>query len=136
MISQQILCVSHDTLSTPSWHKYIKQNIPNIVEVSANEALAAGSLDAYHLILVDTVINMEAPAQEVIDLCSQLRQRFSSPLLVTLSKTDDEYLLQLYDAGVDECIARSIAAVLLEAKIKSWLRWTRGHNTSETIQRM
>jgi DNA-binding response OmpR family regulator len=89
------------------------------------DALQSDTLCDYRLIiLIVSFIASEVITGEVVELCRQIRHRFSNPLLVVIPPLDEECLLQIYDIGVDDCITSPIEPELLAAKVKSWLRWS------------
>jgi len=57
-----------------------------------------------------------------LELITKIRQEAVLPILLLTSNRSEKFLLNAYEAGVDECILKSIDPMLLEAKIKAWLR--------------
>ena len=57
-----------------------------------------------------------------ITVCRELREMTVVPILLMTNKNSEAVFIQLYQAGVDECIPFPITPRLLQAKIKAWLR--------------
>lgn len=57
-----------------------------------------------------------------LDLITKLRVEAVLPILLLTSNSSDQFMLEAYEAGVDECVLKPIHPLLFEAKIKSWLR--------------
>jgi two-component system KDP operon response regulator KdpE len=60
-----------------------------------------------------------------LELCRKLRGVSILPILLFGPRGDDGYLLEAYEAGVDECSHNSISPLLFLAKTEAWLRHTR-----------
>jgi len=60
-----------------------------------------------------------------VDLTRKLRKRSAIPILLLTSRIDEAYLIEAYQAGVDECILEPITPRLFLAKIRAWLRQSR-----------
>jgi DNA-binding response OmpR family regulator len=57
-----------------------------------------------------------------LKLVRDLRQQAVIPILLLGSNSAVEYMLEAYEAGVDEYILRPIHPSLLQAKVRAWLR--------------
>jgi DNA-binding response OmpR family regulator len=57
-----------------------------------------------------------------IETITKLRQQAVLPILVLTSNRSKEFILNAYEAGVDECILKPIEPILFEVKLKAWLR--------------
>ena len=55
-------------------------------------------------------------------LITELRSQAVLPILLLTSNHSDDFILDSYDAGVDECLLKPIHPLILEAKVKAWLR--------------
>jgi two-component system response regulator RegX3 len=59
-------------------------------------------------------------------LVRELRSEVSIPILLLLSNQGEDIILEMYRAGIDECVVRPISPHLLLAKVTAWLNrsWT------------
>lgn len=57
-----------------------------------------------------------------IALITQLRDESVLPILLFTSNRSDKFILEAYEAGVDEYVLKPIHPLIVEAKIKAWLR--------------
>lgn len=55
-------------------------------------------------------------------LITELREEAVLPILLLTSSRSEKFLLNAYEAGVDECILKPIDPILFEAKMKAWVR--------------
>lgn len=65
------------------------------------------------------------PTSDVLSLCTYLRQETPVPILLLTTRTEEEFQVCAYQAGVDECIILPLAPNLFVAKAHVWLRRTR-----------
>lgn len=71
------------------------------------------------------VIDAKVPEAQTIDLIKSLREETTIPILLLTRFSTEDYLLEAYAAGVDECILKPISPSLFYAKAKVWLRRSR-----------
>lgn len=71
------------------------------------------------------VIEIETQESSGLLLIKNIRMEAVIPILLLTSIKADEFLLEAYDFGVDDCILQPINPRLLRAKIKAWLRHSR-----------
>jgi len=76
--------------------------------------------DPYDMIIIDSNGHSVLP----IEACAEIRRRVTEPLVLVTQNQDEEYQVQAYSVGVDECIIRPISGELLYAKLTRWLRWS------------
>lgn len=127
MISHRILCVTQEGLSTEPWLDALKQNFPQVIEMTSTRVLEAQSLANYDMIVVNAV----SASNEVAELCKEIRKRSSHPLLVMVPPVDEAFLLELYCVGVSECVIQTLNPALVVAKARAWIRWA---NSSDAIR--
>jgi DNA-binding response OmpR family regulator len=85
--------------------------------------LSESALDAWALELPDLmIVDSRAWQMEDIELCRKLRLETVVPLLLFTSQNDEYYLLEAYQAGVDEVVAQPVSPRLFIAKVLAWLR--------------
>jgi len=68
------------------------------------------------------VIDMKAPETQTINLIESLREEIVTPILLLTQFSTEDFLLEAYAAGVDECILKPASPSLFYAKVKVWLR--------------
>lgn len=71
------------------------------------------------------VIEIEASQDNGLIAIRKLRREAVIPILLLTSTTSDEFLIEAYEVGVDDCILKPISPILLRAKLKAWLRHSR-----------
>jgi DNA-binding response OmpR family regulator len=57
-----------------------------------------------------------------IELITKLRDEAVLPIRLLTSIRSDQFMLEVYEAGVDECVLKQIHPSLFHAKIRAWLR--------------
>ena len=62
------------------------------------------------------------PDSLAIELTTKLREEAVLPILLLTSLPSDQFMLEAYQAGVDECILKPIHPSLFHGKLKAWLR--------------
>ncbi len=143
MVKNQILCIFQQVPVAVEWHKELEQHFEIVTTIAAPQmdlsesptadmqtgsTLDGGTLNAYRLIIV----NVSTPTRQTVAFCRQLRARFSGPLLAMVPPVEEQYLLSLYNVGVDECIDQSIVPRLLVAKVTRWLLWRSHAESNQT----
>ncbi len=68
------------------------------------------------------LLDVYALGEEALALCRALRARSTRPILLLAPVADEGFALEVYRAGVDECIVKPISPALLEVKVAAWLR--------------
>ena len=61
-----------------------------------------------------------------LSVCRQLRAELVNPILMMGYFSGEPEMLEAYEAGVDECIAKPVGLRLMAVKVRAWLRrsWT------------
>lgn len=98
----------------------------------AEEALDRWREEPLDLIVID----VHTPKFDGVDLCRRLRAEAVNPILLLTPRTNEAYLLDAYQAGVDECIVKPIGPSLFLAKVRAWLRrsWTVPTEALDSLQ--
>ena len=113
----KVLVVSELPIATSLWGKSITQRFNFILELNPNRAVLR-----YAEILPALVI-LELDCEPLaIELVTKFRDEATIPILMLSSICSDKFILDIYQAGVDEYILKPIQPILLLAKIKAWLR--------------
>lgn len=60
------------------------------------------------------------------NMIKELRCITANPILLLSSRQDEDYVIDMYEAGVDEVIVKPISPAMFVAKTRAWLRrsWT------------
>jgi DNA-binding response OmpR family regulator len=122
-MNARILLVSDDRETGRIWAYALSWGGTEAILVSSvKEALDRWATETFDLMVVDD----NTPQLDGIDFCRQLRAEAVNPILLLSPSRNEAHVLQAYEAGVDECIAKPISPPLLIAKVKAWLRrsWT------------
>ena len=91
------------------------------------EPVIAGALDflqGFSPSLV--VVGLQLPPEQHLELCRRLRAAYNGPLLFLVGAASSQALLDLYQAGADECLLDPEQTVFLPVKAIAWmqrLRW-------------
>jgi DNA-binding response OmpR family regulator len=114
----KILIVSDLQTTSPVWASNLTQQRWDItLEPHLDKATQRWTEIIPDLIVCD--IDSESVS---IELITKLREEAILPILLLSSNHSDKFLLEIYEAGIDECILKPIHPLLFEAKLKAWLR--------------
>jgi DNA-binding response OmpR family regulator len=75
--------------------------------------------DAFDALILDD----SSYTESAIEICKLFRKLFDCPILLLTSNQDEQYWLDVYSAGIDECIVHPLSPELLTAKVAAWIRW-------------
>ncbi len=72
------------------------------------------------------IINVHRELPAALAVCRRLRAELVNPILMMAYFSGELDMLDAYEAGADDCIAKPIGPYLLWAKVRAWLRraWT------------
>jgi DNA-binding response OmpR family regulator len=119
LITPKLLIVSNSLKTGPLWAYTLQENkFDVILENDPPRALRRWTEESPNLVLFD----INDPGSVVLSIIRNLREESNVPVLLLTSIKPEEYILEAYDAGVDECITKPISPSLFHAKIKAWLR--------------
>lgn len=114
----KILIVSNLQTASPLWAFNITQQHWDITL----EPHPAKAILRWAELLPDLVV-FDIDSESVsIDLITKLREEAVLPILLLTSNRSENFILEAYEAGVDEYVLKPIHPLLFEAKIKAWLR--------------
>lgn len=113
----KVLVVSNLPNTTSLWGRSITQRLNFILELNPNRAVQHCAD-----ILPDIVILEFDSEPFAVELVTKLRDEITIPVLMISSICSIKFILDAYQAGVDEYILKPIQPELLLAKIKAWLR--------------
>jgi len=82
------------------------------------------------------VIDSNAPDIQTLELIKRFRNEASIPLLLLIQHSTEEFLLEAYATGVDECIVKPLNPLLFYAKVRVWLRrsWSVPADTLDVLR--
>lgn len=119
----RVLLVSNDAQAAGFWAYGLRQMELECTQAkSVAEALAHWSRDVYDLVVIDVC----APELDGIGLTRRLRQKAANPILLFTPNRDEQHALDAYEAGIDECVVKPVSPSLFLAKVRAWLRRSRG----------
>lgn len=114
----KILIVSDLKTTSPLWAFNITQSRWDItLEPYPHKAVERWAEVLPDLIVCD--LDSESVSLETI---TQLREQAVLPILLLTANHAKKFIVDVYEAGVDECIPKPIEPDLLELKLKAWLR--------------
>ena len=119
-LNPKILFISNGQTTVPWALQFIKQYMQVVLESSPAQAFQRWADEAPDLIVID-IEPIELLALRVVN---ELREQAVIPILLLGSIKTINFILESYEAGVDEYILKPIEPALLHAKIKAWLRRT------------
>ena len=84
-------------------------------------ALAAYSKEAPDMVFVDA----SGASFEPVEVCRGLRMETPTPLILSSPRTEEDYILQAYESGIDEYVVKPFSPRILTAKVKVLLKRAR-----------
>jgi DNA-binding response OmpR family regulator len=116
---RKVLVVSNSLTTGPLWAFSLQEKRFQVVmESDPARTLRRWTEEIPSLIVLD--INKQDVS--LLNMIRSLREESVVPVLLLTTTKPEEYILQAYDAGVDECIIKPTSPSLFHAKIKAWLR--------------
>ena len=118
-VTPKVLIVSNQQTTGPLWAFSLQREKLNVVleSVPAN-TLARWETETPDLVILD--INL--PEQQTLDLIRTLRAEMIIPILLLTPARGEEFVLQAYNAGVDDYLPKPVSPSLFQAKVKVWLK--------------
>jgi len=120
-----VLCNSPDTGA--AWAFCLQQkNIQVILETSPVNILQRITDLTPDLLVIDLSRLTTNVLNSTRILIKDLRNQIASPILMLSSRQEEDHVIGLYEAGVDEVIIKPISPAMFVAKTRAWLRrsWT------------
>ncbi len=120
----KVLIISDDPNSAELLALILRQ--AGLLAVTTHRTDAGGTLAAHAKEAPDLIfIDASTPAFDLFDICRTLRLETIAPVLVLSPRTDEEYILQAFDLGIDEYLPKPFSPRLLVAKVNALLRRAR-----------
>jgi DNA-binding response OmpR family regulator len=115
----KVLIVSNKQTTGPLWAFSLQQQKLNVVlETDPSNVLPRWEKEIPDLIIAD--INL--PEIPTLELIKSLRAETLTPILLLAPARGEDYMLEAYQAGVDDYLIKPVSPSLLQAKINVWLR--------------
>lgn len=114
----KILVVSNLQTTSPVWAFNVTKLRLNVVL----ESNPANTIQRRAETLPDMVVLDIDSESLAIELITRLRDESALPILLLTSSRSEKFMLEAYQAGVDEFVLRPIHPTLFDAKIQAWLR--------------
>jgi DNA-binding response OmpR family regulator len=115
----KVLIVSNQQTTGPLWVFSLQQQKLNVaLEAVPGNTLARCEAESPDLIILD--INQSETL--TLELIRSLRAELLTIIVLLTSARSEEYVIEAYKAGVDDCILKPVSPSLFQAKIKVWLR--------------
>ncbi len=104
----------------------------NVVVESSHRAVEKSRQNGFALY----VIYANDCKKDCLEMCRAIRREVINPVLLVGAQMPESYVLEAYEAGVDEFIPMPISPALFLAKARAWLRraWTVPAGALETVQ--
>ncbi len=115
----KVLLVTNQQTTGPLWAFSLQQQKINVVlePVPAN-AVRRWSEESPDLIIMD--VNLDEGT--TLDLIRNLRDETVMPIVLLFPARTEEFVLNAYQAGVDDVLPKPVSPSLFRAKVKVWLR--------------
>jgi two-component system response regulator MtrA len=120
----RILIISDDSDSAELLTVIFRQ--AGLMAVTTLRTSLEGALAAYSKEAPDTVfIDAGSGSFEPLELCRTLRMEATTPMILSSTRTEEDYILQAYESGIDEYVVKPFSPRILTAKIKVLLKRAR-----------
>ena len=115
----KVLIVSNQQTTGPLWVFSLQQQKLNVaLESVPAHTLARCEAESPDLIILD--INQSETL--TLELIKTLRAEMLTVIVLLTPARSEDYVLEAYKAGVDDCMLKPVSPSLFQAKIKVWLR--------------
>jgi DNA-binding response OmpR family regulator len=115
----KVLVVSNQQTTGPLWVFSLQlQKLNVLLEADPTRTLQRCEAESPDLIILD--INF--PESQTLELIKSLRAEMLTPILLLSPVRSEEYVIETYKAGVDDCMPKPVSPSLFQAKVKVWLR--------------
>jgi CheY-like chemotaxis protein len=122
----KVLIVSNQQTTGPLWvFSLQQQKLQVVLEPDPSNTIQRWEKEIPDLIILD--INL--PESSTLELIRFLRAETIIPIILLTPARAEDYMLETYRAGVDDCIIKPVSPSLFQAKIKVWLKRSGGIST-------
>lgn len=116
----KVLVVSNQGKTGSGWVTNLQQGQQLAVVLETVPANAVIRWEAEYPDLV--VLDVSLPKSQIFKLVGELRAQTVVPILLLTTSQSEEFMLEAYESGADDCIPKSSSPALLNAKIIIWLQ--------------
>lgn len=117
-MDKSILFFHDDCEAGTMWANLLRQKNLRVAAVELRENAPEQLPDqAFDLIVVNVCLSRA----QGVRACCKLRSTFTNPILLVAPWRDEDYVLEAYEAGIDEYIPTSIDPRVFLAKVNAWL---------------
>lgn len=124
MISAKALIISDDNEAAQIWGYILSLRGIEASSMASADSDSTGKRPefAHDLIIIDR----SSSQMDVTRLTRHTRTEATVPILILLPSDNENMMLEAYEAGADEVIAKPVSARVFMAKVTAWLRrsWT------------
>lgn len=123
-IANVVLIISDQSDVSALWKSLFEQKGCMTVQELPENALLTCKVIGPSLIVIDAHLSHA----DRLMLCSKLRSMSASPILLLVSEYTGSQIVDIYNAGVDECLLKPVSPAFVVVKAMSWLlrnRWIR-----------
>ncbi len=115
----KVLLASKDPNTDPLWSSVFESKTVEVIR----ETNFTNVFKSWWERIPDLVIfDVTSLDDDVFHLIEDLREHAVVPVLLLTTSSDINLILQVYEAGVDECICKPIHPAVFQAKLNAWLR--------------
>jgi len=119
-LNPKVLFISNGPGTVPWVSHFLKQDLQVVRESNPAQAFERWIDEAPDMILIDV-----EPSETIgLSVVNQLREQAVIPILLLGSNPTNRFMLEAYEAGVDDYMLKPVEPSLLHAKVKAWLRRT------------
>ena len=115
----KVLIVSNQQTTGPLWAFSLQQQKLSVVL----EGMPANTLTRFEKESPDLIVlDLNLPEAETLDLIRNLRTETITPVLLLAFARTEEFIIEAYEAGVDDFIPKPVSPSLFQAKVNVWLK--------------
>jgi DNA-binding response OmpR family regulator len=132
VLGPRVLIVSNQQTTGPLWvFSLQQQNLHVMLEPDPFNTLQRCEVETPDLIILDINIS-EA---QTLELVKSMRADMVVPILLLTPSRSEEYIIEAYQAGVDDYMLKPVSPSLFNAKVKVWLRrsWSATTGTLDPV---
>ncbi|MDD2494901.1 MAG: response regulator transcription factor [Tissierellia bacterium] len=127
----RVLIVDNDFLSIKGLkHSLEQDNYEVDSALDGNEALRKIDLNEYDIIVLDIIL----PEMDGLEVCQKIREKFSVPILILTSNSEDMNKILGLEYGADDYMTKPFNILELKARMKAILRRTKLNNNKPNEQ--
>lgn len=133
MPAHVVLTVSDRDNVSSFWELLLQQRGCLIIQEGHKNASKTCKVVDPSLIVIDSHL----PHTERLELCSALRATSSAPIILLVPDYNSEQMIEVYNAGVDECLLKPVSPAFLVIKVMSWLlrsQWVENSYKTPSVQ--